>query len=103
MRLQALLALAYRDARPQATDAVRHGAHHEFITKLHRKALNMAMLTCVSGSIGPEGGSHRTAHTRHALRRPRFLLDQPAGPINSLHDVEYLFANFRPEDARGQL
>ena len=63
----------------------------------------MATLTCVSGSIGPEGGSQRTAHTRHALRLPRFLLAQSAGPINSLHDVEHLFANFRPEDARGQL
>ena len=61
----------------------------------------MATLTCVSGSIGPEGGSQRTAHTRHALRLPRFLLAQSAGPINSLHDVDHLFANFCPEADRG--
>ena len=103
MRLQALLALAYRDARPQATDAIRLGAHHKLVTKLHRKALDMATLTCVSRFIRPEGASHRTSHTRHTLCRPRFLLAQSAGPINSLHDVEHLFANFRPEDARGQL
>ena len=61
----------------------------------------MATLTCVSGSIGPEGGTHRISHTRHAIRLPRFVLAQPAGPINSLHDVEHLFANFRPETDRG--
>ena len=63
----------------------------------------MSTLTCVSRSIRPEGASHRTSHTRHTLCRPRFLLAQPAGPIDSLRDVEHLFANFRPEDARGQL
>ena len=63
----------------------------------------MATLTCVSRSIGPEGGTQRISHTRHALRLPRFLPAQPAGPIDSLRDVDHLFANFRPEDARGQL
>ena len=63
----------------------------------------MSTLSCVSRSIRPEGGSHPTSHTRHTLCRPSFLLAQWAGLINSLHDVEHLFANFRPEADRGQL
>ena len=61
----------------------------------------MSTLTCVSRSIRPEGVSHRTSHTRHTLCWPRFLLAQSAGPINSLHDVDHLFANFCPEADRG--